>query len=181
MIMRDTIVEGFRNLDHLRFVNVHLNLHTQASSILPPSKSGRHAWDLPPRPSSQTQHFLSHYVMHGHMLLSLRTLASRSVEHAIQSCGCFEGLEKCLFTLTASYWLNAQFLQSINDCSLCSTTVGPVPVFFYSECVGDGVVLFFFFGAVAFHFSLSTLHVFILPFSWPNHCNINLMGAGLAV
>lgn len=33
MIIRDAIVEGSRNFDHLRFYNKHLNPSTQAFSI----------------------------------------------------------------------------------------------------------------------------------------------------
>ena len=33
MIMRDAVVEGSENFDHLMFFNVHLNLSTRASDI----------------------------------------------------------------------------------------------------------------------------------------------------
>ena len=33
MIMRDAVVEGSGNFDHLGFFNVHLNLSTRASNI----------------------------------------------------------------------------------------------------------------------------------------------------
>uniref|UniRef100_A0A131YDZ9 Uncharacterized protein n=1 Tax=Rhipicephalus appendiculatus TaxID=34631 RepID=A0A131YDZ9_RHIAP len=130
MIMRRNVVEGSGNRDHVGFFNAHLNLSTLVSSTLPPSKCGHYGWDTIPRPSGQTQHFLSHYIMHVHELLSLRTSASGRVEHAIQSC--FQEL-RCFYMIIASYRLNAQLLQSINDCSLCSISVGPVSVFIFLQ------------------------------------------------
>uniref|UniRef100_A0A224Z209 Uncharacterized protein n=1 Tax=Rhipicephalus zambeziensis TaxID=60191 RepID=A0A224Z209_9ACAR len=84
------------------------------------------------RASGQRPHFLSHYIMHVHELLSLRTSASGRVERAIRSCYCFKEL-RCFLMITAGYWLNAELLQSINDCSLCSISVGPVSVFIFLQ------------------------------------------------
>ena len=41
MIMRDAVVEGFRNFDHLVFFNMHLNISTRASSIFASIENAR--------------------------------------------------------------------------------------------------------------------------------------------
>lgn len=62
MIMRNAIVEGSTNFDHLGFFNTQVTSHSiWACSILPPSKCGCHGQYLAP-PSSLMTVFVKNYI-----------------------------------------------------------------------------------------------------------------------